>query len=67
VQGQVDATFLTWVQQRYGGLHNLPAAQPAMLHHIPRYLAHALCASRSAKVALVLLDGLALDQCDCVA
>jgi hypothetical protein len=62
VQAQVDAAFLTWVQQRYGGLHNLPAAQPAMLHHIPRYLAHELCTSRSAKVALVLLDGLALDQ-----
>jgi hypothetical protein len=62
VQGQVDTAFLTWVQQRYGGLHNLPAAQPAMLHHIPRYLAHEICASHSAKFALVLLDGLALDQ-----
>jgi hypothetical protein len=33
-----------------------------MLHHVPRYLAHALSASPTTKIALVLLDGLALDQ-----
>jgi hypothetical protein len=62
VQGHVDTTFLTWVQQRYGGLHNLPAAQPAMLHHIPRYLARELDTPGVDKVALVVLDGLACDQ-----
>jgi len=62
VREHVDCTFLTWVQQRYGGLHNLPAAQPAMLHHIPRYLAHELDTPGVGKVALVVLDGLACDQ-----
>jgi hypothetical protein len=62
VQEQVDTAFLIWVQQRYGGLHNLPAAQPAMLHHIPRYLARELDAPGVEKVALVVLDGLSCDQ-----
>ena len=62
VREHVDVTFLTWVQQRYGGLHNLPAAQPAMLHHIPRYLARELDTPGVEKVALVVLDGLACDQ-----
>jgi hypothetical protein len=61
-QAQVDAAFLTWVQQRYSGLYNLPAAQPVMLHHIPRYLARILETAEARKVALVVLDGLALDQ-----
>ena len=69
LQEKVDTTFVTWVQQRYGGLHNLPASPPVMLHHIPRYLAQVLSPPHSAprtphseKVALLLLDGLALDQ-----
>jgi hypothetical protein len=61
-QEHVDVTFLTWLQQRYAGLYNLPAAQPAMLHHIPRYLARMLATAEARKVALVVLDGLALDQ-----
>jgi PglZ domain len=62
IREHVDFTFLTWVQQRSGGLHNLPAAQPAMLHHIPRYLARELDTPGVEKVALVVLDGLACDQ-----
>jgi hypothetical protein len=61
-QAQVDATFLAWVHQRYAGLHNLPATPPVMLHHIPRYLARLLETTEVEKVALVVLDGLALDQ-----
>jgi hypothetical protein len=62
VQRHVDTAFLTWVQQRYGGLHNLPVSQPAMLHHVPRYLARELDTPNVEKVALVVLDGLACDQ-----
>ena len=62
VQEKVDTTFLTWVQNRYGGLHNQPAVQPAMVHHIPRVLTRHLGQSEKEKVALLLLDGLALDQ-----
>ncbi|HXH09496.1 MAG TPA: BREX-3 system phosphatase PglZ [Alphaproteobacteria bacterium] len=59
---QVDAAFLAWVQKRYGSLHNLPSSPPVMLHHVPRYLASMLELGAGKKVALLLLDGLALDQ-----
>jgi hypothetical protein len=69
LQEKVDTVFLTWVQKRYTGLHNLPAIPPVMLHHIPRYLAQLLSPHHSSlvthhceKVALLVLDGLALDQ-----
>jgi hypothetical protein len=63
---QVDAGFLTWVEKRYGSLHNLPSSPPVMLHHVPRYMASVLESGDEGKtekkVALLLLDGLALDQ-----
>ncbi len=31
----LDSAFLTWVQNRFAGLHNQPAVPPVMLHHIP--------------------------------
>jgi len=62
LQHNVDAAFAAWVQRRYDGLHNQPALPPVMLHHVPRFLAHHLEQSPTEKVALVLLDGLALDQ-----
>jgi hypothetical protein len=62
----VDGRFTAWVRKRYAGLINLPAAPPVMLHHIPRFLAHSLLNTRSspppAKLALLLVDGLSLDQ-----
>ena len=62
---QVDTGFLTWVEKRYGSLHNLPSSPPVMLHHVPRYMASMLEPGEGRtekKVALLLLDGLALDQ-----
>jgi hypothetical protein len=63
---QVDTGFLTWVHKRYGSLHNLPSSPPVMLHHVPRHMASVLESSDEGKtekkVALLLLDGLALDQ-----
>ncbi len=58
----VDPAFLTWVQDRFAGLHNQPPVPPAMLHHIPRALARKVSDSREQKVAFLLVDGLALDQ-----
>jgi hypothetical protein len=68
LQQKVDQRFLDWVQLRYGGLYNQPALTPAMVHHIPRTLARYLetfketSTSHKAKVALLVVDGLALDQ-----
>lgn len=62
LRAEVDATFLAWVKQRYSGLHNLPPHPPAMLSHIPRALASLVTSPERRKVAIVILDGLALDQ-----
>jgi len=59
---KVDSAFLQWAQSRYGGLHNQPAVKPVMLHHIPRALARHLGQGDQAKIALLVIDGLALDQ-----
>lgn len=62
LQEKVDATFMLWVQQRYGSLYNQPALPPLMLHHIARFLARHLQEGQTGKIALLVLDGLALDQ-----
>ncbi|MBX7228945.1 MAG: BREX-3 system phosphatase PglZ [Burkholderiaceae bacterium] len=62
LRDKMDAAFMAWVEKRYSGLHSLPATRPTMLHHLPRHLAHELEIDHKGKVALVVLDGLALDQ-----
>ncbi|MCQ3973384.1 MAG: BREX-3 system phosphatase PglZ [Anaerolineae bacterium] len=64
LQQQVDTLFLDWLRRRYGGLANQPALTPVMLHHVPRVMARYLEEAQvsPAKVALVVMDGLALDQ-----
>ena len=62
LQMEVDRSFLAWAERRYSGLHNQPPAPPVMLHHVPRYLARRLEQGSEGKVALIVVDGLALDQ-----
>ncbi|MEW6725463.1 MAG: BREX-3 system phosphatase PglZ [Bacillota bacterium] len=62
LQSQVDAAFTAWLVRRYAGLVNLPPAPPVMLHHIPRFMARYLGDEQNGKVALLLVDGLSLDQ-----
>jgi hypothetical protein len=62
LQAQVDAGFAAWLFKRYAGLINLPPAPPVMLHHLPRFLARQMGEDRTAKIALIVVDGLALDQ-----
>ena len=57
---RMDAAFAQWVESRYASLANLPPNPPVMLHHIPRLLAQEV--DGGAKAALVVVDGLALDQ-----
>lgn len=59
---RIDEAFATWVRQRFGTLHNQPPSPPVMPHHVPRLLARRLEESKDSKVALVLMDGLSLDQ-----
>ena len=54
----LHATFAHWLYGHYAALANLPAANCAMLHHLP----HQLARENSHRVALLVIDGLALDQ-----
>lgn len=56
----VDARFTSWLMQRFGSLCSLPATEPVMVHHIARFLA--VHRGATGKVALVVVDGMALDQ-----
>ncbi len=63
----VDSSFTEWMLQHFAALHSrsyLP--KPAMLHHVAPYIAHgrdgATKSASDKKVALVVVDGLALSQ-----
>lgn len=62
LQAQVDDAFTRWMASRYGGLHNQPPVPPVMLHHLPRHLGYRVASGGAPKLALVVVDGLSLDQ-----
>lgn len=59
---KMNMTFAIWLEGHYSSLINLPPNNPAMLHHVPRRLARDIAESRNSRVALIVADGLALDQ-----
>ena len=62
LRSQVGLAFHAWLLKRYAGLVNLPPVPPVMLHHIPRFLSRQMEEHPNSKVALLVVDGLALDQ-----
>ncbi len=62
LRAEVDGAFLGWVERRYAGLYNQPPEPPVMVNHLPRYLSRRLADPPVGKAALVVVDGLALDQ-----
>ena len=58
----LNTTFAGWLADHYASLINLPPTHPAMLHHVPRRLARDIEDSGSSRTALIVVDGLALDQ-----
>ena len=63
LQQSVEDAFGQWMMARYGSLHNLPYhQQPVMVHQIPRFMAMERTRRKISKIALLVLDGLALDQ-----
>lgn len=62
LQRKVDGRFSSWMLEKYNGLHNYPPMPPVMLHHIPRAMAREVGKNGDTKVALILIDGLAIDQ-----
>jgi len=62
VQQHSDELLASWIRIHYSDLPSLPvAAAPVMLHQVPRFLAMRRGAF-DAKVALLVFDGLAMDQ-----
>ena len=62
LRAKVDGAFRDWVERRYAGLYNQPPDPPVMVHHLPRYLSRRLEDPPGGKAALIVVDGLALDQ-----
>ena len=58
----LNSTFAGWLTDHYSSLINLPPTNPAMLHHVPRRLARDIEYTSSSRAALIVVDGLALDQ-----
>jgi hypothetical protein len=62
LQRDADERLRLWLMTHFADLPSLPAARgPVMVHHVPRYLALRRAAGE-ARVALVVFDGLAMDQ-----
>lgn len=62
LEDTVEHRVRGWLVQHYADLPSLPAAKgPVMAHHVPRYLALRRNAGEE-RVALLVFDGLALDQ-----
>ncbi len=58
----MDRAFAAWLPVRFGALASLPSISgPVMGHHVPAFLARKLVDSDS-KLALVVMDGMAMDQ-----
>jgi hypothetical protein len=58
---RVNDRFQQWLANLFHTLHNQSPVPPVMVHHIPRFLARQM-ERDSCKVALVVLDGLAISQ-----
>jgi len=58
----LNTAFAAWLVDHYSSLMNLPPTNPAMLHHVPRRLVRDREDSANGLVALIVVDGLSLDQ-----
>ncbi|MEA3350374.1 MAG: BREX-3 system phosphatase PglZ [Chloroflexota bacterium] len=60
LQKQLDDAFLPWLRKSYSPLASKSLPQPHHLHHVPSYIAYQRRQGRSDKIALLILDGMAL-------
>jgi hypothetical protein len=59
IHRKIESLFKTWLLTNFGNLYSLPYRPiPIMVHHIPHYIA----SEKKEKIALIVVDGLALDQ-----
>jgi len=60
---RVELRFAEWMRAHFAGLANQPYwPSPTMVHHIPHFLSVAIKRKEVEKCALVVIDGLAIDQ-----
>jgi len=59
---KLNQIFVPWLKNHFAGLMNLPPTNPVMLHHIPRQMGRIIEGSNQNRVALIVIDGLAMDQ-----
>jgi len=60
---KIEERFANWMLIRYHTLHSLPfMPKPIMVHQVPNYMAAYRRQHPDARLALVVVDGLALDQ-----
>lgn len=64
VRAEVDAAFAAWMETHYASLANvlLPGMRPVMVHQVAGFLARQRSANARGRVALLVVDGMALDQ-----
>jgi hypothetical protein len=63
LHARLEAAFDGWLRVHYAALASLaPWPRPVMVHHVPRFLAHGVSPSSKTKRALVVVDGLSIDQ-----
>lgn len=58
----LNETFATWLREHYASLITLPPIRPAVGHHLARRLARDMEDSGGKRIALIVVDGLSLDQ-----
>jgi hypothetical protein len=59
---KLNTLFSDWLEKHYMSLANIPPMHTAMVHHIPRQLSRELEKDSNTKIALIVADGLAMDQ-----
>ena len=62
LRSRVDDAFAGWLGRRYASLATLPPVPPVMLHHVPHLLSRHLDAAPGHRAALLVVDGLSMDQ-----
>jgi hypothetical protein len=60
LQSKIDVAFLAWLRQRYAPLGSQRLPTPHHVHHVPHYIAYQRRQGEADRVALLVLDGLAL-------
>lgn len=60
---RMQERFRSWLTAHYASLQSLSfLPRPVMLHQVPRYLAHRITAGAGGKLAVLVVDGLSMDQ-----